>query len=197
MKIGLFGGTFDPIHVGHLIVMENCINLMGLDKIFILPNSNPPHKLKNHKSSTEIRVKMVKEAIKDNPRIEINDYDYKDNNIHYTFQTIEYFVNAYNEDEIFFIMGEDSFLEIETWKNYKRILENNIIVFKRYSDDGKKIKNKLNHYSKFRDNIFIIDNLVVDISSSLIRKLVMNKKSIKYLVTDDVELIIKKKDLYV
>lgn len=197
MKIGLFGGTFDPIHIGHLIVMENCINQLGLDKIFILPNSNPPHKLENNKSPADIRVRMVKESIKDNPKIEINDYDYKDNNIHYTYQTLEHFTKSYSKDEIFFIMGEDSFLELDTWKNYTKILENKIIVFKRYSDSGRRIKDKLKFFANYRDNLYIIDNISMDISSTLIRDLVKNKKSIKYLVTDEVRFIIKKKDLYV
>lgn len=197
MKIGLFGGTFDPIHIGHLIVMENCINQMGLDKIFILPNSNPPHKIKNDKTSIEKRVTMVKLAIEDNPKLEINDYDYKNNNIHYTYQTLEYFTKVFDKDEIFFIIGEDSLLDIETWKNYESILSYNLIVFKRYSDDGSKIKEKLISLNKFKNNIFIIDKIAMDISSSHIRDMVKNNMSIKYLVTDEVISMIRKWDLYV
>lgn len=91
MKIGLFGGTFDPIHIGHMILMENVINNLDLDKIYVLPNSNPPHKLENKKTALNLRLKMVNETIKDNPKLEINDYDYRDNEIHYTFNTINYF----------------------------------------------------------------------------------------------------------
>ncbi|MDU3153212.1 MAG: nicotinate (nicotinamide) nucleotide adenylyltransferase, partial [Anaerococcus hydrogenalis] len=77
---------------------------------------------------------MVKEAIDDNHKIEINDYDYRNNSIHYTYQTIDYFKKTYPEDKFYFIIGEDSFLDIKKRKNYEQILKENLIVFKRYSE---------------------------------------------------------------
>lgn len=197
MKIGLFGGTFDPIHIGHLIIMENVINAMNLDKIYILPNSNPPHKLQNKKTDIKIRLKMVREAIKDNHKIEINDYDYRNNSIHYTYQTIDYFKKTYPDDEFYFIIGEDSFLDIKKWKNYKQILKENLIVFKRYSEINSSLLSEINEIKKYNKNIYLIDNMALDISSTLIRSLVKDKKSIKYLVDDKVIEIISKENLYV
>lgn len=197
MKIGLFGGTFDPIHIGHLIIMENVINAMNLDKIYILPNSNPPHKLQNKKTDIKIRLKMVREAIKDNHKIEINDYDYRNNSIHYTYQTIDYFKKTYPDDEFYFIIGEDSFLDIKKWKNYKQILKENLIVFKRYSEINSSLLSEINEIKKYNKNIYLIDNMALDISSTLIRSLVKDKKSIKYLVNDKVIEIINRENLYV
>lgn len=197
MKIGLFGGTFDPIHIGHMILMENVINNLDLDKIYVLPNSNPPHKLENKKTALNLRIKMVNEAIKDNPKLEINDYDYRDNEIHYTFDTINYFKKSYPNDEIFFIMGEDSFLDIEKWKNYKEILKENLIIFKRYSNKNFSLISKINQVRKYNKNIYLIDNIALDISSTLIRNLVKENKSIRYLVNDEVINIIKEEKLYV
>lgn len=197
MKIGLFGGTFDPIHIGHMILMENVINNLDLDKIYVLPNSNPPHKLENKKTALNLRLKMVNEAIKDNPKLEINDYDYRDNEIHYTFDTINYFKKSYPDDEIFFIMGEDSFLDIEKWKNYKEILKENLIIFKRYSNKNFSLISKINQVRKYNKNIYLIDNIALDISSTLIRNLVKENKSIRYLVNDEVINIIKEEKLYV
>lgn len=197
MKIGLFGGTFDPIHIGHLIIMENVINAMNLDKIYILPNSNPPHKLQNKKTDINIRLKMVRKAIKDNHKIEINDYDYRNNSIHYTYQTIDYFKKTYPEDEFYFIIGQDSFLDIQKWKNYEQILKENLIVFKRYSEINSSLLSEINKIKKYNKNIYLIDNMALDISSTLIRSLVKNKKSIKYLVDDKVIEIINKENLYV
>lgn len=197
MKIGLFGGTFDPIHIGHMILMENVINNLDLDKIYVLPNSNPPHKLENKKTALNLRLKMVNEAIKDNPKLEINDYDYRDNEIHYTFDTINYFKKSYPNDEIFFIMGEDSFLDIEKWKNYKEILKENLIIFKRYSNKNFSLISKINQVRKYNKNIYLIDNMALDISSTLIRNLVKENKSIRYLVNDEVINIIKEEKLYV
>lgn len=197
MKIGLFGGTFDPIHIGHMILMENVINNLDLDKIYVLPNSNPPHKLENKKTALNLRLKMVNETIKDNPKLEINDYDYRDNEIHYTFNTINYFKKSYPNDEFFFIMGEDSFLDIEKWKNYKEILKENLIIFKRYSNKNFSLISKINQVRKYNKNIYLIDNIALDISSTLIRNLVKENKSIRYLVNDEVINIIKKEKLYV
>lgn len=197
MKIGLFGGTFDPIHIGHMILMENVINNLDLDKIYVLPNSNPPHKLENKKTALNLRLKMVNETIKDNPKLEINDYDYRDNEIHYTFNTINYFKKSYPNDEFFFIMGEDSFLEIEKWKNYKEILKENLIIFKRYSNKNFSLISKINQVRKYNKNIYLIDNIALDISSTLIRNLVKENKSIRYLVNDEVINIIKEEKLYV
>lgn len=197
MKIGLFGGTFDPIHIGHMILMENVINNLDLDKIYVLPNSNPPHKLENKKTALNLRLKMVNETIKDNPKLEINDYDYRDNEIHYTFNTINYFKKSYPNDEFFFIMGEDSFLDIEKWKNYKEILKENLIIFKRYSNKNFSLISKINQVRKYNKNIYLIDNIALDISSTLIRDLVKENKSIRYLVNDEVINIIKEEKLYV
>lgn len=197
MKIGLFGGTFDPIHIGHLIIMENVINSMNLDKIYILPNSNPPHKLQNKKTDIKIRLKMVREAIKDNHKIEINDYDYRNNSIHYTYQTIDFFKKTYPDDEFYFIIGEDSFLDIKKWKNYEQILKENLIVFKRYSEINSSLLSEINEIKKYNKNIYLIDNIALDISSTLIRSLVKDKKSIKYLVNDKVIEIINRENLYV
>lgn len=197
MKIGLFGGTFDPIHIGHMILMENVINNLDLDKIYVLPNSNPPHKLENKKTALNLRLKMVNETIKDNPKLEINDYDFRDNKIHYTFDTINYFKKSYPNDEFFFIMGEDSFLDIEKWKNYKEILKENLIIFKRYSNKNFSLISKINQVRKYNKNIYLIDNIALDISSTLIRNLVKENKSIRYLVNDEVINIIKEEKLYV
>lgn len=197
MKIGLFGGTFDPIHIGHMILMENVINNLDLDKIYVLPNSNPPHKLENKKTALNLRLKMVNETIKDNQKLEINDYDYRDNEIHYTFNTINYFKKSYPNDEFFFIMGEDSFLDIEKWKNYKEILKENLIIFKRYSNKNFSLISKINQVRKYNKNIYLIDNIALDISSTLIRNLVKENKSIRYLVNDEVINIIKEEKLYV
>ena len=197
MKIGLFGGTFDPIHIGHLIVMENVINTMNLDKIYILPNSNPPHKVQNKKTDINIRIKMVRKAISDNHKIEINDYDYRNNSIHYTYQTIDYFKKTYPDDKFYFIIGEDSFLDIKKRKNYEQILKENLIVFKRYSEKNSSLLSEINKIKKYNKNIYLIDGIALDISSTLIRSLVKDKKSIKYLVNDKVIEIIKKENLYV
>lgn len=198
MRIGLYGGTFDPIHTGHLIVIENAINYMNLDKVIILPSSNPPHKKHKKKTATNIRVEMVAEAIKDNDRIILSTYESTDQTVRYTHETIRYFKKYFPKDEIFYILGEDSFLTIDTWKNYEDILDENIIVFTRSNiDSDSELVKKVEIIKKDNPNIFLINNLNINISSTLIRGLVKDKKSIKYLVSDRVKYIIEKRGLYV
>lgn len=198
MRIGLYGGTFDPIHTGHLIVIENAINYMNLDKVIILPSSNPPHKKHKKKTATNIRVEMVVEAIKDNDKIVLSTYESTDQTVRYTHETIRYFKKYFPEDEIFYILGEDSFLTIDTWRNYEDILDENIIVFTRSNiDSDSELVKKVEIIKKDNPNIFLINNLNINISSTLIRGLVKDKKSIKYLVSDEVKYIIEKRGLYV
>ena len=196
MKIGLFGGTFDPIHIGHLIVMENVLNFMNLDKIIILPSSNPPHKLNKDKTDVKLRVDMVKKAIENNNRIILSTFEADNNEVIYGYQTINYFKEKYSADEFYYIMGEDSFMNIESWKNYKDLLRENLIVFARSSIDSQSsLVKKVKETNK--ENIHLINNLNINISSTLIRNLLKDGKSIRYLVSDDVYDFIMENKLYV
>lgn len=198
MRIGLYGGTFDPIHLGHLIVIENAINQMDLDRVIILPSSNPPHKKHKDKTKADIRVEMVAEAIKDNPKIILSTFESTDNVVRYTHDTLEYFTSKLPNHEIFYIMGEDSFVTIDTWRNYEKILDYNIIVFARSGiDNNSTIIKKVDKIRKDNSNIYLIDILNINISSTLIRSLSKEDKSIKYLVKDEVNYIIKNRNLYV
>lgn len=196
MKIGLFGGTFDPIHLGHLIVMENVLNIMNLDKIIILPSSNPPHKQDKDKTDVKLRVDMVKKAIKNNNRIILSTFEANSNEVIYSYQTINYFKEKYPTDEFYYVMGEDSFMNIESWKNYKDLLKENLIVFARSSIDSQSsLVKKVKETNK--ENIHLINNLNINISSTLIRNLLKDGKSIRYLVTDNVYDFIMENKLYV
>lgn len=198
MRVGLYGGTFDPIHVGHLIVIENAINDMNLDKVIILPSSNPPHKKNKDKTDTDIRVEMVSEAIKDNPKIILSTYESDTDQVIYTHHTLEYFTESLKGHDIFYIMGEDSFMTIDTWRNYEDILDYNIIVFAREGiEKNSDLVKMVEKVKKDNPNIFLLNSLNINISSTLVRTLVKENKSIKYLVKDEVEYIIRNRGLYV
>ena len=197
MRIGLYGGTFDPIHLGHLIVIENAINEMNLDRVIILPSSNPPHKKHKDKTKADIRVEMVAEAIKDNPNIILSTYESSNGIVRYTHETLDYFTENMKDHDIFYIMGEDSFMTIDTWRNHEKILGFNIIVFARegIEKDSPLVK-KVDMVRRDNPNIFLINILNMNISSTLIRTLAKENKSIKYLVKDEVDYIIKNRNLY-
>lgn len=129
-KIGILGGSFSPVHNGHLQIAQVCLIEMGLDKILFLPNSNPPHKATD-KYPFNIRVAMLKLAIEDNDKFGISLVEEDSTKIHYSYNTIR--DNFYNtEDKYYFIMGDDEFLNIKSWKEYEKFLEIiSIIVFLR------------------------------------------------------------------
>lgn len=198
MRIGLYSGTFDPIHVGHLIIMENSINQMNLDKIIVIPSANPPHKLDKKKTPANIRVEMVKEAIKDNEKLVLSTYESTDSLVKYTYETLDFFEKSFPNDEVFLIIGEDSFLSLNTWKNYEKILKSKLIVFAREeSKSGGVLEREIESQRKLNPNIYLLNDFFTNISSTLVRNLVNENKSIKYLVSDEVMYIIKNRGLYV
>ena len=179
MKIGIFGGSFSPIHNGHLQIAEDCLIEMGLDKIIFLPNSKPPHK-NVEKFSFENRVEMLKLAIEDNEKFEISLVDENFSKTHYSYNTMkENFCN--DKDKFYFIMGDDEFLNISSWYEYEKFLEiTSVIVFlRKYNLDFILDKNK-DLIEKY--DINIVKNSVISISSTDIRNRMNEKKSIKYLI---------------
>lgn len=179
MKIGIFGGSFSPVHNGHLQIAEDCLIEMGLDKIIFLPNSKPPHK-NVEKFSFENRVKMLKLAIEDNEKFEISLVEEDFFKTHYSYNTMK--ENFFNDkDKFYFIMGDDEFLNISSWYEYEKFLEiTSVIVFlRKYNLDFILDKNK-DLIEKY--DINIVKNSVISISSTDIRNRMNEKKSIKYLI---------------
>lgn len=182
-RIGILGGSFSPIHNGHLQIAQDCLIEMGLDKILFLPNSNPPHKA-NDKYPFDIRVAMLKLAIEDNDKFDISFVEEDSTKIHFSYNTIR--DNFYNtEDKYYFIMGDDEFLNIKSWKEYEKFLEiTSIIVFLRKYDYNYVFEKNREIIEKYDVNI--INNSVISISSTDIRNRMYEKKSIRYLVPEKV-----------
>ena len=182
-RIGILGGSFSPIHNGHLQIAQDCLIEMGLDKILFLPNSNPPHKA-NDKYPFDIRVAMLKLAIEDNDKFDISFVEEDSTKIHFSYNTIR--DNFYNtEDKYYFIMGDDEFLNIKSWKEYEKFLEiTSIIVFLRKYDYNYIFEKNREIIEKYDVNI--INNSVISISSTDIRNRMYEKKSIRYLVPEKV-----------
>ena len=125
-KIGIMGGTFDPIHMGHLILGEKAYEQLGLDKVLFMPCGNPPHK-RNRKgrATDEQRAKMVRLAIEDNPHFELSLIEMHEEGYTYTYRTLEQ-LNVENPDtEYYFIIGADSLYNFDTWREHLEALEKN------------------------------------------------------------------------
>ena len=168
-RIGILGGSFSPIHNGHLQIAQDCLIEMGLDKILFLPNSNPPHKA-NDKYPFDIRVAMLKLAIEDNDKFDISFVEEDSTKIHFSYNTIR--DNFYNtEDKYYFIMGDDEFLNIKSWKEYEKFLEiTSIIVFLRKYDYNYIFEKNREIIEKYDVNT--IYNSVISISSTDIEKFI-------------------------
>lgn len=129
MKIGLYGGSFDPVHIGHTAVAEKAKEQFALDKVIFIPTGNMPHK-KGCAASAEDRIEMLHLAVKpdENDGFEISDYEIERHEVSYSADTVEYFKSIYPNDEIFFIIGGDSYAYIDKWYQPERIFKNSTVV---------------------------------------------------------------------
>lgn len=186
MRLGVFGGSFDPIHVGHLIIAEYAREFMKLDKVIFIPVGNPSHR-ENKLESNYHRYNMVKMAIKNNKNFEISDIEMRDGKINYTYDTLMELKKIYMDSDFFEIIGEDSADYLHKWKNYEELLENcNFLIFKR---EG------FNYLSE-NSNVILMDSPKISLSATLIRDRLKEGKSIKYMVPNEVEEYIKLNRLY-
>ena len=200
MKIGIFGGTFNPIHSGHLIIAQEIFNRKNLDKIIFVPNAMPPHKNSSELANASLRFKMLNLAIKNNDFFESDDFEIKHNGYSYTINTLGYLQTKYPADTLFFIIGADSLFEIHLWKNCKTLVKKfNWIIAKRA---GKEISDKSLRAIALPEELIqklknsVIETPIIDISSSKLRAIIKNGGQIKYFVPEQVEKFIKEKSLY-
>lgn len=197
MTIGLFGGTFDPIHIGHLLMAQEVASKLGLAKVIFIPAQVPP--MKNIQTSAEHRYQMVQLAIKDNPFFEISDLELRRKKISYTASTITTMKKEYQEP-LTFIIGSDNLSNFTKWHRWKFILENCDLGVGERPGYGKKSIECLEGqvtpkiYQKIQKNFVSIP--LINISSTEIRRRNSKKESIRYFVPLQVENYIKKHQLY-
>ncbi|WP_353894321.1 nicotinate (nicotinamide) nucleotide adenylyltransferase [Proteinivorax hydrogeniformans] len=184
----LFGGSFDPIHMGHLIIAEYVKDYMEVDKVVFLPNGVPPHK--KEITSSNHRLKMVELAISDNPSFDVSTYELQQQGTNYTYKTIKYFSSKV--DNLYFFAGADSLVDFPKWKNPKEILSYcKMVIAKREGYEGE------NTLKKFgTDNFIILKTPIIELSSTQIRKRLAQNKSCKYLIHPKVEDYILDKGIY-
>ena len=189
MKIGIFGGSFNPPHKIHKEIGIYLVNRKYLDKVIYVPTGDKYEK--QDLISSNSRIEMLKIMIKNNNYLEVSDYEIK-NNLVYTYQTLDYFKNKYKDSEIYFICGSDNLREFKTWKKFNYILNNyRLIVFKRNDDNIEKILENLNI-----KNIIVIDKVFGNLSSTYIRKELEEGKNVLNLVDNEVVEYIENNKLY-
>lgn len=195
-RIGIIGGTFDPIHLAHLNIAKKAKERLNLDKVIFIPAGSQPLKIDKKVTRASLRFSMVEKAIEGYEGFEVSDYEIKKQGLSYTFETLEHFRKE--DEELFFITGADCLFNLEKWKNVKRILELcTLVVLTRPGYDNEKLyKSKDYIEKKYNGEIIILELEGMDISSTKIRGLIKEGKNISKLVTSEVFKLIKDNNLY-
>ncbi len=199
MKIGIMGGTFDPIHIGHLLLGEFAYENFHLDEIWFLPNGNPPHKTTDESGvSLDDRIEMVKLATDDVPYFRMNLYEALSKKHSYTYSTMRALREMYPEHEFFFILGADSLFSIEQWKNFREIFPScTILAAMRDDKDTESMQAQIRYLNeKYGADIRLLQAPLVEISSTTIRRRAEKGLSIRYMVPDVVSEYIQSNALY-
>ncbi|MCB2341590.1 nicotinate-nucleotide adenylyltransferase [Clostridium estertheticum] len=198
MKKAIFGGTFDPIHIGHIHIAYEALYSLKLDKILFMPAGNPPNKLNKQITDSKIRYDLVNKAIESESNFEISDYEINKKENSYTYETIELFSNMQSKTEWYFLIGADSLIDLDNWKNVDRLLNGcRLVVYNRAGFALEKIlKQKKSLESKYHNKIIFLDMPIIDISSTSIRKSIKEGRNINYLLPKGVEKIVEKLKLY-
>ncbi len=197
-KVGIMGGTFDPIHFGHLMIAENAREQFGLEKVLFVPTGHSPHKQEQDVTSAFHRCRMVSLAIADNPgflldRIEV---DFKD--VSYTYRTLEKIKEYYKNTELFFVLGADSLFDFESWKEPEAILENcSVLAAYRKHQQQEKFFQQIDVLNeKYPEKFFPLNTPSLEVSSQDIRNRLHYGRTIRYLVPKEVEQYIRAYHLY-
>lgn len=198
-KIGLMGGTFNPIHTGHLLLAETAYEQFGLDKVLIMPAKSPYHKKIYSIISDEERIDMIHCAIQDNPHFELSLIEFQREGNTYTVDTLRALKEAYQNTEFYFIMGADSLYQFAQWKEPEEILKRAVILVASRDNIASSALNSQIDYltEKFGiGDIRLLQSPNMEISSHDIRKRVSENRSIRYLLPKAVQNYIEEKRLY-
>lgn len=182
MNVGIFGGSFNPIHNGHLILAEYIREKANLDKIIFIPVGLPCHK-ENNLINSSLRLKLIEIAIENKTYFQVSDIEIKENKVNYTYDTLLKLKELYPNFNFVEIIGEDSAAYIHKWKNYSELIESTEIYVFRRANYSFKSQHK---------NIKLLDTPRIDISSTEIRKRLKEGRSISYLVPEKVEYILRR-----
>lgn len=192
-RIGLFGGTFNPIHCGHVKAAESVQNIFSFDRILFIPSYLPPHKESMDVASAAHRLKMVELALASFDRFFPSSVEIDARGTSYSILTLNKIKEMFPQTEAFFLLGIDAFLEIETWKDYEDVLEQcSFVVMSRPGFRLSEAKDILTEKYK----IYLLSINTLDISSSEVRERIRKNQPIEGLVPENVENYIKEKRLY-
>ncbi|HMP88785.1 MAG TPA: nicotinate-nucleotide adenylyltransferase [Kiritimatiellia bacterium] len=200
LKIGIFGGSFNPIHLGHLIMAQDAGEAYSLDRIIFVPAAIAPHKLTQTLVTPSHRLDMIRLALGDRSEWEVSDEEIRRGGVSYTIDTVQHFIAVYPEADIYFIIGGDTLPELHTWKDINDLLALcKFITMVRPGFDPESLHRQSlrlppGHVEALISRVTV--GHVIDLSSTEIRVRVAKNESIRYLVPDSVERYIREHQLY-
>ncbi|MCF0140666.1 MAG: nicotinate (nicotinamide) nucleotide adenylyltransferase [Mogibacterium sp.] len=196
-RYGIFGGSFDPIHIGHLRLALAAADELNLDKLILMPNYISPFKQGEDVTSAYDRIEMAKTYESYCSAFEVSNFEASKEGPSYTFETLEYFNNNY-EGELYFVLGYDSIMTLDTWYRGEDIIRKYpLITGRRPGTEDAEGTNKIDSYRKlFNARIHVLNIEPFDASSTEIRQLIRNNESTDGLLTTEVQNYIKENDLY-
>jgi nicotinate-nucleotide adenylyltransferase len=181
MKIGLFFGTFNPIHIGHLTIANHLVEFTDLDQVWFVVTPHSPFKKKNSLLDDHQRLEMVYRAVKDYPKLRQSDIEFNLPQPNYTINTLTHLEEKYPEHSFALIMGEDNLKSFHKWKNYQVILElHDIYVYPRMS--GGQMETEFEDHPK----IHHVDAPIMELSSTFIRKSIKEGKNVRPMLPENV-----------
>ncbi len=197
-KIGIMGGTFNPIHYGHLFLAENAFEQLNLDKILFMPSKNPPHKEKPQQVLDEQRVEMVKLAICNNPHFEISTFEMDRKGMTYTAHTLTLLKDENPDTDYYFILGADSLFMLQSWKDPQVIFNKcTIVAASRDHALEEDIQKHIDFlYEEYNARVLQVKMPTIQLSSGDIRKRISEGKSIRYYIPESVMEYIEQHGLY-
>lgn len=171
MKLGIFGGTFNPIHNSHIYLAEEYHQHLSLDKVLLMPTNVPPHKQTPELASAQDRLEMCRVAVKSNPSLEVSTYEIDKGGVSYTYQTLEYLTEKYNDATLYLLMGADMFLSFLNWRNPQRIMELAVLcTAPREYEEMQALSEQAQRLTKAGARCEVLNIMPRPMSSSFIRK---------------------------
>lgn len=197
-KVGIMGGTFNPIHNGHLFLAEHAYEQAGLDYVLFMPTMNPPHKADMTVAPAEHRINMVRQAIANNPHFVLSDLELRRPGITYTSDTLNVLKDEEPGTEFYFIVGADSLMMMVHWMDPQTVFNlSTIVAGGREQSSQEQLEEQARYLEDtYKGKVILLDMPIMEISSEYIRKRFVSEKSIRYYVPDEVIKYINENNLY-
>lgn len=198
-RVGIFGGTFDPIHIGHLFIAQAAYETLGLSKVVFIPSGRPPHKEHSVRASDDERVEMLKLAVSGNEMFDTDLIEMHSEEYSFSYVTMQKLAALHPENEYFFLVGEDSLRDLDRWRHPEILVKYcNIAVAGRKGVSDIPVEELMEKQRKtIGGEYFYVDCPFIDISSTEIRRRISEGLSVKYYLPDSIIQYIKEKHLYI